>query len=106
MRQRVGRNGLWRGRTPAPRPVAQGGNAPGRLEGDLRGHLRLPEPALAEADRHLDDLEAQQQRAVGELDLERVALRARRARVDALQGRGAKALEATGQVADLHAEHA
>ena len=46
-------------RTPPPRPVAQGRDAPGRLERDPRGHLRLAEPALAEADRDLDDAQAE-----------------------------------------------
>src|SRR4051812_19264666 len=76
MYQWIGRELARLQRAPPPRPVAQRRNAPSRLERDLRGHLRFAQPALAEADRHLDDLQSEQQRAVGELDLEGVALRA------------------------------
>src|SRR5690242_8155440 len=46
MYQWIGRQAVRLQRTPPPRPIAQGRNAPGRLEGDLRGHLRLAEAAL------------------------------------------------------------
>ena len=48
---------------------------PHGLEEDAAAHLRFPLRAVAEEDRHLDDREAGADRAVRQLDLERVALR-------------------------------
>src|SRR5215203_5060612 len=93
-------------RTPAPWPVAQRGNAPRRLEGDLRGHLRLAEAALTEADRDLDDLEPEREHAPRQLDLERVALRLGAGRVDGAQGACAEALEPAREIAHADTEDA
>ena len=61
-------------------------------------------PAVAEDDRHLDDAEAGADRAVGQLDLERVALRAHaRAGRSPRSTSRAEALEAAGEVADVAA---
>src|SRR5688500_1490700 len=61
-------------RRRADAPAAQLRQQDDGLTGDPPVHLRRPELALAEDDRHLDDAEALAQRPVGELDLERVAL--------------------------------
>src|SRR3954470_15981805 len=105
MYQWIGRWRLGHEPPPSPRPETQGRNPPDRLAGDLRGHLRLAEPALPEPDRHLGHAQPRAQHAPGELDLEDVALGARAREVDRLQGRGAEALEPAREVAHLHAEH-
>ena len=78
---------------------------PDRLEHDRARHLRAADLAVDEADRHLPDAEALAQRAVGQLDLERVAARVHRVEVDRLEHGAPEALEAAGQVAHRHAEH-
>ena len=60
--------------------------------------------AVDEADRHLDDLEAGADGAVGQLDLEGVAARADPVEVDRLEHAPVEALEAAGQVAHAQAE--
>ena len=59
--------------------------------------------AVAERDRDLDHAEARLRGAVGELDLEHVAVGARLGEVDRLQHLAAEALEAAGQVLDAQA---
>ena len=90
-----------RSRAPPPWPAAQRGHAarPPRARSAATSSSR-PARAVAEDDRHLDDAEAAAQRAVGQLDLEGVALRAHAsARSIAAQHVGAEALEAAGEVA-------
>ena len=81
--------------------VAQLGHEPHRLGGDVPGHLALATLAVAKDDWHLDDAKAGAYRAIGELDLEGVALRAHAIEVDRLQDLAAKALEASGEIANL-----
>ncbi len=78
---------------------------PHRLGAIRQDILLLPSCAVAEDDRHLDDAEAGPHGAVGELDLEGVALRAHAVEVDRFEHLAAKALEAAGQVAHVQAEH-
>src|SRR5688500_1107768 len=120
-------------RTPRPLRAARGGSHPGHrrldrlgtgaldgrsgrtapklrqedhgLAADLPVHLRAAALALAERDRHLDHLEPALERAVGQLDLERVALRAHGRQVDRLEHLAAEALEAAGEVADPDGQH-
>src|SRR5680860_1373479 len=93
---------IWKG-LPSAQP--QQGDAPDRLGDDRAAHLRRARLTIAEDDRHLDDIEAALDRAVGHLDLEGVAARLDRVEVDRLQHLAAEALEAAGQVADADAEH-
>src|SRR4051812_30389503 len=79
-------------------------HAPDRLGGDLPRHLAGAGFAVVEHDRHLAHAKAVAAGAVGQLDLERVALRAHGVELDGLQDLAAKALEAAGEVADLEAE--
>ena len=59
-----------------------------------------------EDDRHLAHGEAAPQRALRQLDLEAVAVRAHGVEVDRLEHLAAEALEAAGEVVDVEAEHA
>src|SRR3954468_2419214 len=93
----------------APREGAepQGRDLPDRLEHDAAAHLGAAAFAVGEGDRHLGDAEAGAQRAVGGLDLERVAARGDRIEVDRLEHLSAVALEAGGHIAHFHLqEHA
>ena len=63
-----------------------------------------PDLAVDEADRDLAHAKAAAQRAIGQLDLEGVALGVDRVQVDRLEHRAAEALEAAGEVADGDAE--
>src|SRR5919198_2188381 len=103
--------GLWRARDSAASPKgalellscgaqAEKRHFPDRLEEDRAAHLRHAFLAVGEADRHLGDAEAGTQRAVGQLDLEGVALGGDGAEVEALEHLPAEALEAAGEVAD------
>src|SRR5919112_2850068 len=76
-----------------------------RLEGDRKRHLALTRLAVAERDRHLGDREAGQQRAIGELDVEDVALSAQGRRLDRLEDLTAHAAKPAGQVVDPNAEY-
>src|SRR5919109_5110917 len=76
-----------------------------RLDDDRPRHLRLPNPAVAKRDRDLDDVEPRAHRAVGHLDLKRVALRADGLELDALQGAPSPALEPARHVPDPQPEH-
>ena len=84
---------------------AQRRHAPGRLERDRAGHLRLALAPLVEDDRQLGDAQPGAQRAVGQLDLERVALRARASRSRSRPAPRRGSLEAAGEVAHRHAQH-
>src|SRR4029077_991215 len=86
-------------------PEAQPRHQPHRLGGDPPGHLALALPAFAKDDRNLDDPEARAHGAVGELDLKGVSLRAHVVELDRLEHLSPEALEATGQVAHMEAEH-
>ncbi len=92
-----------------PAPTARSGaphrrHRPHRLQRDARGHLARARGAVAEDDRHLGDPESGQQRAVGDLDLEHVALGADGVELDRLEHLAADALEAAGEVMDGDAE--
>src|SRR2546421_10208837 len=97
-------------RTPAMLATSSGppepeqGHLPDRLQHDRAAHLRAADLAVDERDRHLDDAEARPQRAVGRLDLERVAARVDRVEVDPLQHVAPVALEAPREVAHADAE--
>src|SRR5215218_9663471 len=80
-------------------------HAPGRLERDPPRHLRAPDLAVAEDDRDLAHAEAAAHGAVGQLDLERVALRANAVEVDRLEHFAPVALEPSREVAHLQPEH-
>src|SRR5271165_2368871 len=67
-----------------------------RLQRDPRRHLAASVPALAEHDRNLHDGEAALYRALRQLDLEAVAMRADRLEVDRLEHLAPEALEAAG----------
>ena len=58
-----------------------------RLDDDPPGHLRCAPDAIAERDRHLDDLPARRRHDVGHLDLEAVPVGAHRVEVDRVQQR-------------------
>src|SRR5680860_1190538 len=73
---------IWKG-LPSAQP--QQGDAPDRLGDDRAAHLRRTGLTIAEDDRHLDDIEAALDRAVGHLDLEGVTARLDRVEVDRLQ---------------------
>ena len=75
-----------------------------RLEGDRQRHLALARLAVAKADRDLRDPEPGEQRAVGQLDVEHVALRAQRGRLDRLEHAAADAAETAGEVAHPDAQ--
>jgi hypothetical protein len=88
-----------------PRTRPQLDHAPGRLERDLRGHLRAAGLTVAEHDRQLDDLQPEPQGAVRQLDLEAVAVGTDRAVAELPQPLCAEALEPAREVPDRHAEH-
>ncbi len=67
-------------------------------------HLAAPGSAILKYDRDLADAKSTQQRPVGELDLERVSLRAHGLELDPFQHLAAKALEATGEVTGIDPE--
>src|SRR5829696_4636717 len=83
---------------------AQLRHEPGRLHRDPRRHLALPAKPLGEDDRDFDDAEARLHRPVGQLDLERVALRLDARKVDRLEHLAAEALEPAGEVVLAQAE--
>src|SRR4051812_37690940 len=101
---------LWRRRPPAsrtartrlgaytPRAEAQRGHLEDRLRSDRRAHLRGAPLAVAEHDRDLAHLEAGLDRAVGQLDLEAVAVGVDAVEVERLEHLPPEALEAAGQV--------
>src|SRR2546430_178249 len=91
--------------TTPQRGDAEQRDLPDRLEHDRAAHLRAAGFAVDEPDRNLDDAEARPQRAVGRLDLERVAAAADPVEVDPLAHRAAVALEAPGQCADPRADN-
>src|SRR3954470_12140538 len=91
--------------SPSARVQAHLRHAPDRLERDPPRHLRAPDLAVAEDDRDLAHAEAAAYGAVGQLDLERVALRADAAEVDRLEHLAPVALEASGEVVHLQPEH-
>src|SRR5918992_4230580 len=88
----------------APAAEPQGGHLPDRLHGDPRGHLGLPDAALAKQDRHLRDAEAGLHRPVGHLDLEAVPVGVHAGEVEAPEDARVEALEAPGEVADGQAQ--
>src|ERR1700727_301021 len=90
---------------PAQLSKAQARHEPHRLGGDPPRHLALPLLTVAEGDRHLDDAKAGAHGAVGQLDLEGVALRAHPVELDRFEHLAAEALEATREVAYLQPEH-
>src|SRR3954468_11623241 len=65
-------------RAAGPAQAAQLRHQHQRLDGDRQRHLAVTRRAVAEADRDLGDPESGQQGAVGQLDVEDVALRAER----------------------------
>ena len=83
-------------RLPAVAPQAR--DHAHALERDRRAHLRVAGGALAERERHLDDAQPGAMRALRRLDLEDVALRARRRDVDRVEGGGEPELEAAGEI--------
>src|SRR5689334_10556739 len=86
-------------------PEAQARHDEHGLSGYPPGHLALPPLPIAENDRNLDHLEARAHGAVGQLDLEGVALRAHTVEVDRLEHLPPEALEAARQIADGEAQH-
>ena len=90
-------------------PCSAGGRSSGtfQIASSTIARLIFEPPALAvdERDRHLDDAEAGPERAVGRLDLERVARATSIASRSIVSStRAPVALEAAGQVAHRHAE--
>src|SRR4051812_42916298 len=81
-------------------------HAPYRLESNPPRHLRAPDLAVAEDDRDLAYAEAVADGAVGQLDLERVALRADGVEIDRLEHLAPVALESAGEVAHREPQHA
>jgi len=92
------------------KPQRGGSSCPGLpvhhdgLEEDLSAHLARAGLPVDEGDRHLRDAEAFLHRAVGGLDLERVALRAERSELDGAEHVGAERLVAAGEVANRQAQ--
>src|SRR5579872_3738367 len=81
---------------------AQQRHAPHGLEHDRPAHLRASTRAIGEDDRHLDDPEARLPRAVGRLDLERIAPGGDAIEVDRLEHASREALEAAGRILHAH----
>src|SRR6478752_7548152 len=81
---------------------AQQSHAPHGFEHDSAAHLRVPDRAIVEDDRYLDHPEAATLGAVGQLDLEGVALGGDRVEVERLEHGAPEALEAAGRILDAH----
>ncbi len=75
-----------------------------RLEEDLPAHLRVSRFAVDEDNRHFRDLHPAENRAVGELHLERVAVGSHRIEANGLEGATGKRLVAARQVFHPEAE--
>src|SRR4051794_2274683 len=87
-----------------PAAKAHGGHSPDRLGDYPACHLRRSDAAVAEGDRDLDDSKARPDGAPGELDLEGIAARIDRLRLDRLQDPAADRPEPAGEVANRGSE--
>src|SRR5215210_1503780 len=92
----IGQRAHVRAQRPPPPAPAQPGDECDGLERDPPRHLRPALRAVAEGDRDLAHAEAGLHGAVGQLDLEDVAVRAGLGEVDRLQHLAPEALEAAG----------
>src|SRR5437588_12199124 len=90
-----------RRRNGPPQPRDQ----PHGFDRDPSRHLAAPHRPVVEDDRDLPHPKTSEQRAIGHLDLEYVALRTDAGQVDRLKHLAADALEPAGEIVDVRPEN-